>query len=228
MSDQQQTISAGLSANAIGLIAGVGTFVVICIVFGIIACIALCRLRSSERPLAATIREGRGKGDLTREDTEQSMSSNSNFRTEIMAKHFLQNGFHRVIEEDEPGSPAKKQKLKKVVSTPPPVVRDPVHCEETDGQPTNTLQLPEVIQRSRSLKVGKIRSETDMDMCGSTSNCQTVSKSWMGESDLQTALGEQMTRLPKFGAKLLLLVFLLFFVANHLYLVDVLPNTAES
>lgn len=191
VTSEAPTINA-LPSDLVGLLSGVGTFLLICAFFAIAACVAMCKLRSANSRIQ---RELNRQADKTAErhstkiHTDQgvvillsldhaSMNSTKNgiqnggysnpnpdlessvkaIKHEIASRHFLKNGFHHVIEDELP----VKQKLAKVLSTPPILARDASMEEQEESVNVTMLELPEIgMRRSRSLKVEPSRAKRE-------------------------------------------------------------------
>lgn len=172
-----------LSANTVGFLAGLGTFLLVTAVFGLAAFIAMCRFRASSRRKQENQNRREAVKALNQQGTLLLLTpshsaneglSNSGYSTcdqirkSITIKHFMKNGFHLEIDGDS--SPPVKRPLSKVNSTPPKI-------EGSDGedwQPTANLvisgdssggmllQVGNSHKRAASLRVHKATAEISL------------------------------------------------------------------
>lgn len=195
---QLQTTESALTSDAVGLLAAVCTFLVICLSFALAAGIAMCRQKAINRRVQRELTkqaDGRAERHSTKIETDQGViillslehaSDNSTkngiqsgcysnvtpelqnsvkaIKHEIASQHFMKNGFHHVISDEIPA----KQKVTKVLSTPPLLVRGesiPFEQEATEATTITTLALPEnSMKRTRSLKVEVGRAKEEVPL----------------------------------------------------------------
>lgn len=171
--------TSSLSSNTRGLLAGVGTFVLVCGIFGAVGCIAMCRLRSKARQQQINLKR-HDRATATQQGTVHLLTpshsatggvNNSGYDTcnqikkSITIKHFMKNGFH--VETDEDCDSPCKRALTKVNSTPPKIeVSDEVHSNSnvtisgSNGKGEGMLlQVQNCLKRATSLKVPKGTAE---------------------------------------------------------------------
>lgn len=175
-------VTEGIDPNALGIISGVVTFIVISILFGIAAIVAMCRLR---KKLPSSLQHGLAQHrniflipNLPNQTTDEKIKDQEidpkyrDIKISIAARHYMKNGFHLTIEDDSPA----KRKLTKVKSVPPVMEENRQHLlKDQDGTVItnklctspggNTKAAELLLKRARSLKVERsVPSDDQMEI----------------------------------------------------------------
>lgn len=154
--------------HTIGLLAGLATFAIICILFGLAAFFTIWRLKRVKRLQRSSMAEESGQlreySDAERimyesksMDLNQVGIVNKSFsamceerRKAIAAKHFMKNGFHRRLETNSAAAPASTMKTNKKADTEDGESVANLKLLRTNSTPTERSQPPTTAEHEPS------------------------------------------------------------------------------
>ena len=198
-----------LDPNEVGIIAGVVTFVIITILFGIAATVAMWRLRKKiPTSLQAGLAQHRNLFLIpsmpnqptyqTSDETKRKAikcSKHKAMKASIAARHYLKNGFHVTIDDDSPA----KRKLTKVKSVPPALQdRDGIVIENKLNNNSSPVGEELLLKRVRSLKVERSPAHSSPDTLTSRHSYHNDDYPPVPQKVLHTNTGNTLT-VPAFN-----------------------------